>query len=120
MTINNALAGVAVGKLDSALRWYSKVIGKAPDSRPMPGLAEFSFDKGGWLQIFEDRERVGQSSVTLAVSNLEKHIRELKEQGVDVGDVSQTDYVATAVVKDPDGNQIVFAESRDASNRAAQ
>jgi predicted enzyme related to lactoylglutathione lyase len=120
MTIKNALAGVAVGQIDSAVIWYSKVIGRSPDSRPMDGLAEFSFDNGGWLQIYEDQNRVGKSSVTLAVSDLDEQVRALRELGVDVGDMSKTDYVATAIVNDPDGNQVVFAESLSSKNRALQ
>jgi len=120
MTIKNALAGIAVTKLDSAIAWYSKVIGREPDSQPMPGLAEFSFDNGGWLQLFEDTERAGKSSVTLAVNDLKGQMLVLADAGINVGDTSQTDYVATAIVKDPDGNQVVFAEPLAAENKAAR
>jgi len=120
MKIVNALAGVAVARIDDAVAWYSKVIGGSPHGRPMEGLAEFRFDRGGWLQIFEDRSRAGKSSVTLAVSSLDEQIQALRKVGVDIGNRTKTEYVATAIVNDPDGNQIVFAESLDAKNQSAR
>ena len=40
MSILNALASVAVSDLNIALQWYENVLGKAPDARPMPEVAE--------------------------------------------------------------------------------
>jgi hypothetical protein len=38
--------------------------------------------QGGWLQVYELPERAGKGSVTLAVSNLEQQIGELKHSGI--------------------------------------
>jgi hypothetical protein len=53
MSIVNALASVAVKDLNAALGWYERVLGKPPDSRPMPEVAEWKFDRGGWLQVYK-------------------------------------------------------------------
>jgi hypothetical protein len=49
MSIKNALASIAFRDLNSAVQWYQKVLGTAPDSRPMPEVAEWKFERGGWL-----------------------------------------------------------------------
>lgn len=119
MTIKNVLAGVAVANLDKAIGWYTRLIGRAPDDRPMPEVAEYRFGGGGWLQIFADADRAGQSSVTLTVDDLDARLGELKAAGIEAGSPTRSDYVDTAIVADPDGNQIVFAEAKSASNKAA-
>ena len=119
MTIKNALAGVAVKNLDDAIGWYTKLLGRAPDERPMSEVAEYRFDKGGWIQIFADGDRAGRSSVTLVEDDLEGRLEKLKVDEIAVGSVSRSDYVNTAIVNDPDGNQIVFAQAKSSGNRAA-
>lgn len=119
MTIKNVLAGVAVGDLDEAVAWYAKVLGREPDQRPMPEVAEFAFAGGGWLQLFADKDRAGRSSITVTVDNLDAQLAALKAEGIEVGQPTRTDYVDTAIIKDGDGNQIVFAQAKSAANRAA-
>lgn len=120
MTINNALAGVAVAQLDDAVAWYTKLIGRAPDDRPMPDLAEYRFSAGGWLQLFADAKRAGSSSVTFAVGSLDDQLSALSKAGIAVGATTRTSFVDTAIVNDPDGNQIVFAQAKSAANKAAR
>ena len=119
MTVKNALAGVAVADLDRAVAWYATALGRQPDSRPMPEVAEYSFPTGGWLQLFADKERAGKSSVTLTVDNLDARIKELAAAGIVAGEPTNTDFVDTATVTDPDGNRLVFAEAKSAANKAA-
>ena len=119
MTIKNVLAGVAVADLDKAIGWYAKVLGRAPDERPMPEVAEYRFSKGGWLQVFSDKERAGKSSATLTVDSLDAKLTELRAAGIEVSAPTRTEYVDTAIVTDPDGNRLVFAQAKSAANKAA-
>ena len=73
MSIINAIASVAVRDLNSAIKWYESLFLKAP-SQPMPEVAEWSFERGGWLQVYQLPERAGSGSFTLAVSNLEEEV----------------------------------------------
>jgi predicted enzyme related to lactoylglutathione lyase len=114
MTVSNAFAGVAVKDLNVACRWYERVLERPADTRPMTEVAEWHFPKGGWLQVFQDASRAGASSVTLAVSDIDEELRKLNAQGLEVGGTTDTDTVKTAIVTDPDGNQIVFAQARTA------
>ena len=102
MSIRNALAGVAVRDLGASLQWYEHLLDETA-FRPMKEVGEFRFERGGSLQVFEDTRRAGASSVTLAVSDLDEQLDDLKRKGI------PTDQVSTAVIQDPDGNQIVFA-----------
>jgi len=45
MPIKNALASLAVKDMDSAVQWYEKLFGRPADSRPMPEVAEWKFER---------------------------------------------------------------------------
>lgn len=110
MVIVNALAGIMVSDLTTAEAWYEQLLDRPADSRPMDGLAEWKLANGGWIQVFQDRERAGSSSVTFLVSGLEDQLAELKAKGISVDRSTTSDYVKTATVTDPAGNRVVFAE----------
>jgi predicted enzyme related to lactoylglutathione lyase len=111
----NALASLAVQDLDSAVKWYEQVLGKPPDSRPMPEVAEWKFERGGWLQVYELPTRAGSGSVTLAVTDIDDQVAKLTRLGIDIGQRSSGDKVKTVMISDPDGNHIAFAEAIDRS-----
>jgi len=115
MTVSNVLAGVAVKDLDASVDWYERVFKRPADTRPMPEVAEWQFPEGGWLQVFHDEKRAGSSSVTFAVKDLAVELQALQTHGIKVGKTTDTDMVKTALVADPDGNQIVFAQAKTAS-----
>lgn len=66
MSIDNAIASMAVKDLKTAITWYEQLLGKPPDSLPMPEVAEWKFPRGGWLQVYQLPERAGHGSCTLA------------------------------------------------------
>ena len=115
MSIKNALASVAVKDLNAAIEWYARVLAKQPDSRPMPEVAEWKFERGGWLQVYQLPDRAGSGSFTLAVSNLEEHVTQLTSLGIDTSQRSSGTKVKTLMIADPDGNHIAFAETIDTS-----
>ena len=108
MSVSNALAGVAVRDLHASLRWYEYLLDETA-SRPMKEVGEFRFERGGSLQVFEDSHRAGASSVTLAVTDFDEQLDDLKKKGIPTDQVNRTGQVSTAIIQDPDGNQIVFA-----------
>jgi predicted enzyme related to lactoylglutathione lyase len=113
MTVQNALASVAVTRLSDALQWYGALFRRGPDSQPMPELAEWTFPQGGWLQVYELPERAGQCSVTLSVDDIEAQGDQLDRLRVDIGQRSDGSAVRILVVVDPDGNHIAFAQPLD-------
>lgn len=113
MAIKNALASVAVNDLASAVRWYEKLIGRPADSRQIPEVAEWKFEVGGGLQVYQGPERAGSGSFTLAVSSLDEQVADLKRCGIASGRQMITDSVKVIMIKDPDGNSIAFSEVID-------
>jgi predicted enzyme related to lactoylglutathione lyase len=112
MSIKNVLASVAVQDLDAAVKWYEKLLG-ASASRPMPEVAEWKFERGGWLQVYELAERAGSGSFTLVVDDMDEQISRLKKLGADTSKQASGQKVKTLMIADPDGNHIAFAEPND-------
>lgn len=113
MSINNAIASLAVKDLASAVKWYEALLGRAADSTPMPEVAEWKFPRGGWLQVYQLPERAGSGSCTLAVSDIEEVVSHVEELGIDASQRSSGSQVKTLMIVDPDGNHIAFAEALD-------
>jgi hypothetical protein len=119
MAFKNVLAGVAGSKLEVSVEWYTRLLGRGPDQRLMPEVAEFEFPAGGWLQLFEGNVRAGKSSVTLVVDNLDETLADLKTASIPAPEPTRTELVDTVILKDPDGNQVVLAQSKSGKNRSA-
>jgi predicted enzyme related to lactoylglutathione lyase len=115
MKIENAIASVAVKDLKVASNWYEKLFGRPADSTPMPEVAEWKFERGGWLQVYELAERAGAGSCTLAVSDIAAVIVHLQKLGIDTGEASAGAKVKTVMITDPDGNHLAFADAIDPS-----
>ncbi len=112
--IKNVLASVAVKDLDPAVRWYETLFNRPP-SRPMPEVAEWSFERGGGLQLYQLPERAGSGSFTLVVTSVEEQVTLLGKLNIDASERTSGDRVKTVMITDPDGNHITFAEPIDSS-----
>jgi predicted enzyme related to lactoylglutathione lyase len=115
MSIINSLASVAVKNLTASVQWYEKLFGRRADSMPMPEVAEWKFEGGGWLQVYQLRERAGAGSVTFAVSNIEDQIASLRKLGIEPGEPLISAKVRVVMIKDPDGNSLAFSQAMDPS-----
>ena len=113
MPIRNAIASLAVKDIESALKWYERLLGRSADSRPMAEVAEWKFDGGGWLQVYQLSERAGSGSVTLAVTDIEEQAAHLRQCNIDTGERTSGQKVKTLMITDPDGNHIAFAQAID-------
>lgn len=112
MAIMNALASVAVKDLNTAAKWYERIFDRQP-SRPMADLAEWRFERGGWLQVYQLPARAGSGSFTLAVDDIEEQAAHLQSLNVEIGDRTNGERVKTLMITDPDGNHIAFAQAMD-------
>src|SRR5258705_9696952 len=109
MTITNALAALAVKDLRASAQWYRQLLGRPADSTPMPEVAEWRFERGGWLQVYQLAERAGGGSVTLAVDDIDATVRHIQALGIDTSQRPSGDKVKTLMITDPDGNHVAFA-----------
>ncbi len=81
----------------------------------MPEVAEWSFERGGWLQVYELPERAGCGSFTLAISSIEEQVVLLEKLDITIGERTSSERVKTLMITDPDGNHIAFAEATNPS-----
>jgi hypothetical protein len=51
----------------------------------MPEVAEWKFERGAWLQMYQNKERARLGSVPLTVSSLAEQVASLKRIGIDPG-----------------------------------
>jgi hypothetical protein len=117
--LKNVLAFIAVRNIEDGVRWYKMLLGRQPDTLPMRGLAEWKFEGGGWLQVNEERQLAGRSSITLVDTNIEDRITQLRKCGIDPKSVKRGHEVSVAIITDPDGNQVVFAQGKSEKHKAA-
>ncbi|RZI97470.1 MAG: VOC family protein [Rubrivivax sp.] len=111
MSIQNVLASVAVKDLNKAEAWYTRVLGRAPDGKPMPEVVEWKFPRGGWLQVYQEPERAGHGSCTLAVDDLDEQVARLSALPIDLSQRSESPAMRTLMISDPDGNHIAWAQA---------
>lgn len=61
---------VPVADIDTARRWYERLLGREADNRPMDSLAEWWVTDTGWLQVHHDAGRAGTALLNFAVDDL--------------------------------------------------
>ena len=62
---------------------------------------------GGWVQLFVDDHHAGATVVNLAVQDLDAHIDELQQRGVEPGAIVDANKgVRLSELSDPDGNKV--------------
>ena len=115
MSIDNAIASLAVRDLAPAVAWYEALLGRAADSTPMSEVAEWKFPRGGWLQVYQLPERAGGGSVTLGVTDIDKVVAHVRKLGLDASQRTSSSRVKTLMIVDLDGNHVAFAEAFDDS-----
>lgn len=112
MAITTLLAVVPMADFDAGLAWYGRLLGRPADERPMDGLAQWQVaGDGGWLQLFRDADRAGATRVTLAVDDLDAHVREFADRGFTLEPAdTASGMFRIATLEDPSGNEITFAQ----------
>jgi len=111
MPIQTIFAHVSCSDIDASTQWYEKLFGKPPLRKPMPGLVEWQFSDSAEVQLFQDREKAGTSTLTLGVLPLAPERKRLLEAGLEPGPIEEADDFYIMRMRDPDGNLIVFASA---------
>lgn len=110
MNIQGTYAVVAVADMGPAIEWYSKLMGRAPDQRPMDTLVQWWKPGTIGLQVTRDAARAGQSLVTIVTPVMADARAALSDAGLKLGPETRGDYGAIAKIDDPEGNRITLAE----------
>src|SRR5688500_13916330 len=97
-----------VADMAAAEGWYTKLLGRGPDNRPMKTLVQWEFDHGS-VGMSSDDLIAENSAMFLIVDDLAAERRRLKGLGIVLGDDIKGQYSTLAQVRDPDGNLITPA-----------
>lgn len=98
-----------VKDLSAAEGWYSKLLGRGPDYRPMPTLIQWELGDQGGLMVSSSEEIAGRGVLFLYVDDLAAERRRLDGVGIELGEDNEGDYSTLAQVCDPDGNRVTLA-----------
>jgi catechol 2,3-dioxygenase-like lactoylglutathione lyase family enzyme len=118
MFVANALAALGVRDLASARRWYATLLGAEPGAEIDGGILQWDFEDGGWLQLYQDEASAGAGSVTLVVRDIGICRETLAEDGYTGIEDVDLGRARVSVMKDPDGNRILFVEDWRAGQAA--
>jgi catechol 2,3-dioxygenase-like lactoylglutathione lyase family enzyme len=109
MNLQKTYPSLLTADLAAAERWYTKLLGRRPDHRPMPTLLHWELSDEGGLMLSSSREIAAKGAIFLYVDDLAAERRRLDGLGIALGDNNEGDYSTLAQVRDADGNLITFA-----------
>lgn len=112
MAIETVFAHVSCSDLVTSAAWYEKLFGKPPIRRPMPGLAEWQFSESAEVQLHQERQHAGASTLTLGVLPIEPERQRLQQAGLQPGPIEETHGYFIMRLRDPDQNLVVFASAK--------
>jgi catechol 2,3-dioxygenase-like lactoylglutathione lyase family enzyme len=109
MKLQKTYTALLTKDLAAAEDWYTRLLGRGPDNRPMETLVQWElFDHGG-LALSSDEEIAGRGVMFLYVDDVATERRRLQGLGITLGDDIEGDYSTLAQVRDPDGNVVTLA-----------
>ena len=109
MNLQKIYTTLLTADLAAAERWYTKLLGRGPDYRPMDTLVHWELFERGGLMLSSNDEIAGKGMMFVYVNDLTAERRRLLGLGIALGDDIPGDYSTLAQVRDPDGNLITLA-----------
>ena len=109
MNLHQTYAALLTADLDAAESWYSKLLGRGPDYRPMGSMIQWDLSPYGGVQLVTDSELAQRGALFLVVGDVAAERRRLRDLGMTVGEDIRGDYSTLAQLRDPDGNRITLA-----------
>jgi catechol 2,3-dioxygenase-like lactoylglutathione lyase family enzyme len=95
--------------LAASATWYTKLLGRGPDYRPMDTLIQWDLFAQSGLQLATDENLARNGALFLIVDDIAKERCRLRDLGIALGDDDQGDSSLLAQVRDPDGNLVTLA-----------
>jgi catechol 2,3-dioxygenase-like lactoylglutathione lyase family enzyme len=108
IVIRRLLAHCTVTDLERAENWYTRLLGREPDARPMPGLVEWHLGESYGLQVWSESHRAGQSTVVLEETDLEEAAAHAAAVGISHDGAQPGGGARILQLADPDGNRVVL------------
>ncbi|KON80424.1 VOC family protein [Azoarcus sp. PA01] len=109
MNLQKIYTSLLTADLSAAESWYTKLLGRGPDNRPMDTLLQWElFDHVG-IALSTDDEIAGRGAMFLYVDDLGAERLRLQGLGIVLGNDIEGDYSTLAQVHDLDGNLLTLA-----------
>jgi predicted enzyme related to lactoylglutathione lyase len=109
MKLQKIYCALLTRDLVAAESWYTKLLGRGPDYRPMESMVQWDLFAQGGLQLITDEDLAANGALFLIVDDIEKERQRLQDVGISLGENITGDYSTLAQVCDLDGNRITFA-----------
>ena len=109
MKLQSMYTALLTTDLAAAEGWYTKLLGRRPDFRPMDTLVQWELFNQGGLMVSTSTEIAARGVMFLYVDDVAAERRRLQGLGITVGDDIPGDYSTLAQLRDPDGNVITLA-----------
>jgi catechol 2,3-dioxygenase-like lactoylglutathione lyase family enzyme len=109
MNLQKIYTALLTADLAAAESWYTKLLGRGPDNRPMHTLVQWELFEQGGIALSTDVEIAGRGVMFFYVSDVATERRRLEGLGIVLGDNIEGDYSTLAQIRDPDGNLVTLA-----------
>ena len=109
MKLQKIYTALRTANIEAAEAWYTKLLGRRPDYRPMGTLVQWELSDHGGFMLSSDEAIADKGVMFIVVDDLAAERRRLKDLGIVLGDDNEGDYSTLAQVRDPDGNVITLA-----------
>ncbi len=110
MEILGIFAVACVTDMERSVEWYARLIGRAPDDRPMDGLVQWRSSTGAGVQLVRDPGKAGSSLITIVTPEMARARQQLAAASLQLEPDVQGDFGIVAQTSDPDGNRVTLAE----------
>lgn len=109
MKLQKTYISLLVKNLSISEEWYTKLLGRHPDNRPMDSLVQREISEQSGLAICTDDEIANKGAIFIYVEDVEAERDRLQNLGIVLGENIQGDYSTLAQIVDPDGNLLTLA-----------
>ena len=109
MNMRKVYTALLTSDLAAAEGWYTKLLGRGPDCRPMATMVQWELFGQGGVALSTSDEIAGKGVMFLIVDDVAAERRRLQGLGIHLGDDIKGDYSTLAQVRDPDGNLLTLA-----------
>ena len=108
MNLQKIYTALLTADLMAAEGWYTKLLGRGPDYRPMDTLVQWSSSTRADSAFNRQRDRRQGRDVPFC-RRCGGRTRRLQRLGIVLGDDIEGDYSTLAQLRDPDGNLLTLA-----------
>lgn len=102
------LAQATVTDVAASEAWYTRLLEREPDARPMPGLIEYHLDDRFGLQVWEEPDRAGRASILFEIDDVDALVARVDEAGFAHDGIQDGGGGRLLSIADPDGTRLVF------------